>query len=227
MSRGFTLVEVMITLVISGVLMTSVYMVFQSQQGSYQAQEQVAEMQQNLRAGLDIMAHDLRMVGYDIDKNGVKAGTAGIVVADADTITFTVVADTDGIDNDNDSPTEIDEPGELKTIRYYLYDAYDDHDDDLGRKVGSANVQAVAENIEDLEFLYLDSAGAVTATPAAIRRIQISILARVGTPDRKYTNSAVYLPASNPDLGTSWGPYGDHFRRRFQTMTVKCRNMGL
>ncbi|MCD6187012.1 MAG: prepilin-type N-terminal cleavage/methylation domain-containing protein, partial [Desulfuromusa sp.] len=57
---GFTLVELLIALAISGVLMTAVYATFQAQQNSYLVQEQVAEMQQNIRAGMDIMVSELR-----------------------------------------------------------------------------------------------------------------------------------------------------------------------
>ncbi|MCD6188227.1 MAG: PilW family protein [Desulfuromusa sp.] len=231
---GFTLVELLIALAISGVLMTAVYATFQSQQNNYLAQEQVAEMQQNIRAGLDIMVSELRMAGYDVDKNGDKTGTAGITVADAGTITFTVVADTDGVDNDNDSPTEIDEQGELKTIKYELYDAYSGTDgghDDIGRQVGASasTKRAVAENIEHLEFYYKLADGTQTTAPTAaqlelIRSIQISILAITRNPDRNYTNNKSYNSLS----GADWTPAPpDHFRRRFQTMTVKCRNLGL
>jgi len=239
---GFTLVELLVALVISGLLMTAVYTTFQAQQNSYLAQEQVAEMQQNIRAGMDIMVSELRMAGYDVDKNGDKTGTAGIIVAGADNITFTLVADTDEVDNDNadgdnNSSTGEDEPGELKTIKYELYDAYHDTDsdhDDIGRQVGAAasTKRAVAENIEHLEFYYKLADGTQTTIPTAaqlemIRSIEVSILAITRNPDRNYTNSAVYRPASNLVLGTTWGPYNDHFRRRLQTMTVKCRNLGL
>ena len=228
MNKGFTLVEVLITLVISGILMTSVYAAFQAQQDSYLAQEQVAEMQQNIRAGLDIMVHELRMAGYDVDQNGTKTGTAGITVANANNVTFTLIADADGDDNNSDGT--VDEVGELKTVQYRLYDAYGDGDNDLGRQVGVAAVGAVAENIENIEFYYELFDGTHTITPTAaqldsIRAVQISILARAGIGDRKFTHNRTYLPASNATLGTTWVPPNDNLRRRFQIVTVKCRNM--
>ena len=221
MNKGFTLIELLITLAISGVLMTSTYAAFQAQQDSYLAQDQVAEMQQNIRAGLDIMVHELRMAGYDVNQNGTKTGTAGITAANISDITFTSVADADG--NDNDSDGNVDEAGELKTVQYRLYDAYGDGDNDLGRQAGAAVVGAVAENIDALEFNYLDSSGVVTATLADIISVQISILARAGNPDRKFNNAQTYTTAS----GAVWGPFNDNFRRRFEIVTVKCRNMGL
>lgn len=233
MNKGFTLVELLITMVISGVIMTSVYSAFKSQQDSYLSQEQVAEMQQNLRAGLYVMTEEVRMAGYDVDKNGSKTGTAGISVANAAGITFTFVSDDDGTDNDNadgdnNSSTGADEPGELKTIQYRLYvDA--DGDTNLGRKVGAASIAAVGENFEAMEFYYTLTDGTQTSTPTTaqlsnISSLEVSILARAASPDRNYTDSRTY---PTTPAGTTWGPFGDNFRRRFQTMTVKCRNMGL
>jgi len=237
---GFTLVELMVTLIVAGIIMSGVYSAFKTQQDSYRVQDQVVEMQQNIRSAFYIMADELRMAGYDIDKNGDTAGTAGITNASATGITFTLVADTDGVDSDNggsdtvdtdgdgQSATGIDETGELKTITYDLYDAYGDLDNDIGRQVGGVK-SAVAENIENLEFYYTLTDGTRTTAPAAtqlenIRTIEISILAITGHSDRKYTNSQTYTSAS----GVDWTPTSpDYFRRRFQTMTVKCRNMGL
>ena len=223
---GFTLIEVIIAMLISSIVLASIYSSFKSQQDSYVAQDQVAEMQQNIRAGFSVMISEIRMAGYDPDALNV----AGITVATPNSITFTLVADDDGLDNDNadadgDSSTGADEPGELKTIKYDLYDAYGDGDNDIGRQVGAvaSTNRAIAENIENIEFIYLDSAGAVTAVLNNICTIQISILARSSRPDQDFMNSKQYTTAS----GTLWGPYNDNYRRRFQVNQVRCRNLGL
>ena len=234
MSRGFTLVEVMITLVISGVLMTSVYMAFQSQQGSYQAQEQVAEMQQNLRAGTLIMARELRMAGYD-GANGTSHSSCNLYVSGSPGVAVSpgMLAVTDrqlDFSMDLNSNGDCADTGE--NLSYYIYTASDGVDK-LGRRDNTSafhsppvkpSVQAVAESFEELEFTYLDSTQLATANLADIRSIIVSILAKAGKPDRNYTDSKTY---PTTPAGTSWGPYDNHFRRRFQTMTVKCRNMGL
>src|SRR6056297_2166131 len=97
LNKGFTLIEVLITLAISGIIMTGVYTAFKSQQDSYLAQEQVAEMQQNIRTGLDIMTREIRMAGFDPDNRN----QADILTANSNTLLFSLVADNDGIDNDN------------------------------------------------------------------------------------------------------------------------------
>lgn len=225
--QGFTLVELLITLAVSGVIMTGVYTAFKAQQDSYLAQEQVAELQQNIRAGLDIMTREIRMAGFDPDNRG----QADITTANANTLLFSLVADNDGIDNvnadgDGDTSTGADEPGELMTLQFDLYDAYGDGDTDLGRQEGGIK-RALAENIDNLEFFYTLEDGTQTITPADpsdIRSVEISILARAHRPDRNYTNNETYTSAS----GVDWTPATpDNFRRRFQTMTVQCRNMGL
>ena len=220
-NAGFTLVEVLIALAISGILLGGVYTQFTSQQASYLAQDQVVEMQQNLRAGISYMTQELRMAGYD----PYSAGTAGIKTANPTSVVFTYVADDDGLDNDNadgdnDTSTGADETGELQTVTFDLYDAYDDGDKDIGRQVGGIK-RAIAENIENLEFRYLDADGAVVTDPNDIKTVQISILARAGKRDRKFSNNMTYTSAS----GAAWGPYNDGFRRRFQIITIYLRNM--
>ncbi len=63
---GFTLVELMITLLISGVIILAIYSAHSTQNRVFIAQEAVAEMQQNIRTGLAVMSRDIRMAGYDL-----------------------------------------------------------------------------------------------------------------------------------------------------------------
>lgn len=229
---GFTLIELLIAMLISGIVMASIYSAFQSQQNTYVVQDQVAEMQQNIRAGMNIMVREIRMAGYDPED---EAG-ATITTATSTSLTFTMVADSDGEDNDNDGT--VDEAEELKTITYDHYDAYGDGDNDIGRQVGAAasTKRAIAENIDAIEFYYTLSDGTQTLAPANpddIRSIQISVVARANHPDSKFTNTQTYVSASGAtfDLnGTAAGlgnPANDNFRRRQLTTTVQCRNMGL
>jgi len=223
---GFTLIEIMIAMAITGIISAAIVSSFLSQQKTYIIQENVTEMQQNLRAGMDLLVREIRMAGYDPDSDS-SAG-AGITTAIVDgnnnsIIGFTMVADDDGDDNDNDGAT--DETGELKTIKYDIYDAYGDGSDDLGRQVGGTK-RAVAENIEMLELFYKLSDGSQSLTPVdltLIRSIQITLLARVDHGDQKFINSQTYVTPGGQNLG----PYNDNLRRRLLTTTVKCRNMGL
>jgi type IV pilus assembly protein PilW len=245
---GFTLVEVMIALLLSGLVLASVYSAFQSQQNSYTAQEQVSEMQQNVRIGLDMLARDIRLAGYN------PAGGAGsgfvdnfnfnttTVYTNATQIALTADLDGDGaidvVTQDVNNNGSID-LADLERIAYRL------NGTNLQRwTTGAVPWQIVAEHVENIEFQYVLANGTQTTAPTAaqlpnIRSIRISILVSTENPDLNFTNARTYLPASNDPYftspanlsGTVWGPFTGtataNFRRRLLTITVNCRNMGL
>jgi len=68
--NGFTLIEILIAMAIVGIVSAALFTSFQSQQKSYVIQEGVAAMQQNLRAGMEMMTQEIRMAGYDRQKIG-------------------------------------------------------------------------------------------------------------------------------------------------------------
>jgi len=225
--QGFTLIEILLALAISGVVMAGVYSAYYSQQKSYVTQEQVVAMQQNLRAAMYYMEREIRMAGCDPTEN---AG-AEIKTADTDTIRFTLDitgGESDGKDNDNDG--SVDEEDEKRfsdgfcddtneDITYSLADNDGDGDNDL-----EMNNNLIAENIDALDFVYLDANGATTATLANIRSIQITLVARTGRGDPGYTNNTSY---QNQQGTTIYTALNDNFRRKLLTTGVKCRNLGL
>ena len=192
--NGFTLIELLISLLISSILMLGIMNAYISYQKVYLAQKQLVEMQQNIRAALSIMSKDIRLAGYD----PYGAYNAGIIAAgngySGDFFGFTYVADNDGKDNNHDG--NIDERGELRTIKYSFYDAYGDGDDDIGRKVDSGYNQAVIENVKNCKaqgvnlFSYLNKNGNLMSFPITnfldIRAVKISITA---IPDFKKNNN--------------------------------------
>ena len=62
--NGLTLIELLVALVLSGILTAALYRAFISQQKTYTVQDQVADMQQNVRIALAQMAREIRMAGY-------------------------------------------------------------------------------------------------------------------------------------------------------------------
>jgi len=62
--KGVTLIELLVVLVISGAVVGGVYKVFIAQTKAYTVQDQVAEVQQDVRGAMEIMARDIRMAGY-------------------------------------------------------------------------------------------------------------------------------------------------------------------
>ena len=76
--KGLTLIELLIALVISAILIAGIYRTFVSQQKSYATQEQVADMQQNVRVAINKMIREIRMAGFG-GKNENTSGNNDII----------------------------------------------------------------------------------------------------------------------------------------------------
>lgn len=237
-SSGFTLVELMIALAMAGIIVAAVYSMYTIQQKTYTAQDQVTVMQQNIRAAIFSLVSEIRMAGYDPKSSTGAHSGASFTAASVSGMSF--LADL----NENFAPYPNLDPNE--TVTYGFLAADDGNGDGIvdnadgfasfGRITGGGVLQAVAENIQAIEFLYTMDDDSQTTSPADVSRIRsvtISILARAGQYDPKYSNKELYTPASGnmwdlngPTAGTGQ-PANDNFRRRFLTTTVKCRNMGI
>jgi type IV pilus assembly protein PilW len=66
--RGITLLELLVALVIFGIVTAGSYRLFVAQSKAYVVQDQVVEIQQNIRAAMEILLRDLRMAGFDNDR---------------------------------------------------------------------------------------------------------------------------------------------------------------
>lgn len=62
--RGVTLIELLVAVSITGLLVGGIYRTFVSQQHTYTVQEQIVDMQQNVRLAINRMTRELRMAGY-------------------------------------------------------------------------------------------------------------------------------------------------------------------
>lgn len=63
-TKGVTLIELLIALVLSAILVAGMYRTFVHQQKTYATQEQVADMQQNVRVAINRMMREIRMAGF-------------------------------------------------------------------------------------------------------------------------------------------------------------------
>lgn len=84
--KGFTLIEILISLVITAIVMTGIFSTFNTQSKTFNTQQQVTEMQQNARASMDIMSREIRMAGY--------SSPQGITFANLSSIRFRYGNDT-------------------------------------------------------------------------------------------------------------------------------------
>jgi type IV pilus assembly protein PilW len=71
--KGVTLIELLVVLVICGIVIGGVYRVFISQTKAYTVQDQVAEIQQDVRGAMEIMVRDIRMAGFQSRNFGSAA----------------------------------------------------------------------------------------------------------------------------------------------------------
>ena len=209
LSQGFTIIELLVGMAVFLLALTAIYSTFQAQHKSYLMQQEVAAMQQNLRAAMFYMQREIRMAGCD----PLGTAGAGIIAASDSSINFS--EDVRG-DNVGDPPDgNLNDPNE--NITYSL------NGGNLVRNTGGGN-QIVAENIDALNFVYLDANGSETAVLADIRSVEITIVARISRPLRDSPNNTVY----DNQRGTQiLGAQGDRYSRRRLTSAIKCRNLGL
>jgi prepilin-type N-terminal cleavage/methylation domain-containing protein len=65
---GFTLLELLVALVITGVVVSAAYGIYVAQHQNWIVQEQVSDMQQNARAAMHELENRIRMAGYGLPK---------------------------------------------------------------------------------------------------------------------------------------------------------------
>jgi hypothetical protein len=95
----------------------------------------------------------------------------------------------------------------VKAISYYLGPSGDKTVLRRNENTGGGG-QPLAEYIESLEFSYMDVNGDVTANPADIRMVKVTVTAKTSGLDPEFKG-------------------GDGYRRRTLSSNIKMRNMGL
>jgi type IV pilus assembly protein PilW len=168
--KGFTAIELLVSLAIMSIALTSIYSMYMSFIRTCTKEGVKIRVQQNVRSGLDMMIRDIRLAGLDPD----GTGDFGIVAVTSQRIQFTADRDMDGELDDADATDGIDAPdmehmayeydgsGILKMV---LYKANGDLETD----------EIMAENVTDLTFTYFDSNADTTSNLDEIRTIDIQM----------------------------------------------------
>ncbi len=174
---GFTLVELLIVVVLAGFLGATVINLFRTQNFIFRSENQSLEMDQNLRAGLDLMLRELRNAGIR-DPLQVYADAPGIAVADSNQIRFK--QDFHSTSNPNGA-SDGDVFDANEDIEYTFTPA----DSTVRRRTqgtaGDSGAQPMAEHVTRLRFSYFDAAGTPIALPmdaagrASIRWIHVRL----------------------------------------------------
>jgi prepilin-type N-terminal cleavage/methylation domain-containing protein len=266
-NKGITLIELLVALVIAGILVAAVYRTFLGQQKTYTVQEQVVDMQQNVRALINRMMREIRMAGFGnvsmvlpvtiggktyndvVNLDTPVAGAVTIVSAMGSTtltgipstnqITVNSLTDSQGnllFDMGNrkyvsiggvESYTITNIAGNTLTLSGTLTYYHRVGTPVYGIRAVSYQVgmvsgiptllrdenmgggaQPLADNIETLQFGYLDANGNPTANPPAIRIVQVTLRARTNDSDPEYKSDGGY-------------------RKRVIVSNVHLKNMGL
>jgi len=228
----------MIAVGISGIILGAIYQMFIGQRKSYSLQNDIAEMQQTVRASETMMIREIRMAGYKIPDVDIGFDVSSTSFTDGEKEAFEEttsqsVAFTSNVDGD----------GVMETIRYSLRQGLLVRemwrwDVEKGRWGKSGGARTLAEHIECLHFSYwiladdeglnndqdddgdmfADEEGELLFTDQPgkedreyIRMVRLTLTARSARPDHDYVHPI----------------YGDHFRRVTITSTIQPRNMGL
>jgi len=181
-SKGFTIAELLVSMMIGLLILFSVYNIFTNQIRQFKTQSVGLEMLQNARVGLDFIVRELRIAGYSPTGalpacQGTNTATntpcVGLTAIAGGSISFTADLDGDGsLTPDDTNPDE--------NITYAVY--ADGGVLCLGRTANGSRQPAV-ENISALSFNYYDGSNQTTTNLARIRKISVSLTARASIPD--------------------------------------------
>lgn len=169
-SKGFTLIELIIAMAMVGLVAGAIFGVFLSSERAYNTQEHTVDAQQRVRVGIDFIAQDLRLAGLD----PLGTGAAGIENAAATDLRFTADLDLDGIIDSGAADQE------RVTYDWAAGTGTLPGTGTLRRKFneGTPNETGwttLIDNVSALAFTYRDADGNVTAVPADIRMVDITM----------------------------------------------------
>jgi prepilin-type N-terminal cleavage/methylation domain-containing protein len=134
-NKGLTLIELLVGLVICAIVVAGIYRLFIAQSRAYTVQDQVVEVQQNIRSAMEVMLRDLRMTAYDDDRTPLVSIAQPSIVPRDDSITVRYEL--------NNAPYE---------VRYWLVGGTT-----LNRQEtrnGVTTTEMILENVEALNFTY-------------------------------------------------------------------------
>lgn len=208
---GFTMVELLVSTLLSSLVMVATYGIYRVQMHSVRAQEYRLDAQEYGRAALDMMVREIRNAG--LNPLGALSGTAlglgcgvgfaagapGVVAADATTIGFTY--DFQGGITPATPDGSCDDPDEQITY------AYDTSGCPALGNITRNGVPLTDCNVSGLDLRYFRPDGTeLTTRPVAptdlpnIQRVLITLSIRSKSADQEFGGPFVATMTSNADL---------------------------
>ena len=230
---GFTVVELLVAVAISACVLTAICSLYVSSDKVYTAQNQVAQAQQDARAGLDILGREIRMAGFIAPVDRIVINTdVGLPVSDGTDESLeeaTTTSITFEVDTDNDRVTEAVRyaynPATLAITRQeweWNGGGWQEWTDGAGNPLGAL---PIIPNVTACTFVYdtdPDPGNGTLAAPLTaaqretVRVVTITIEVRTARPDPSFINR-----------DATSAMFNTNFRTRTLQSRFFVRNMGL
>ena len=147
-SKGLTLIELLIALVICGAVIAGIYRLFVAQSKAYTVQDQVVEVQQSIRSAMEILLRDLRMAGFDDDRLTSKISIPNPILVGDHSVTVSYEFD----DTTQHTIAYSMEAATKRLLRQLTTTKAPPPDGDGSVTAGPQ--EALLENVEALDFTY-------------------------------------------------------------------------
>jgi len=196
--KGFSLIELLVAMAIMSIASLAIYSLFAVASKTYTTQGVTANVQQSVRAAMEVMLQDIREAGLD----PTSSGNFGIELADISKLRFT----SDSIDAGINDYNGILDDTNSERITYLLQGTQ--LDQILYETTASADSVPLVSDVQNLTFTYFDSDGNNLGSP--VSALQLANI-------RTISVSITVLEPAGLDESVS----------RTLTKQVKCRNMGL
>jgi type IV pilus assembly protein PilW len=201
-NEGLTLIELLIALAVGAFVMAGLYRTSIGQQKSYTVQDQVVDVQQNVRAAVDRMTREIRMAGYHKDLLAAAGNISGFT---------SIITPGNNVNHVGKSDDQITVIIADKAITYSLqWDTANPQKPVLVSSENGGNPEVLADNVENLQIKYTLGDGTVTDLPVlaeSIRMVTINVSARTNIKDPQLSRDG-------------------YLRRGLSSYTI-VRNMGL
>jgi prepilin-type N-terminal cleavage/methylation domain-containing protein len=201
-ARGFSLIELMVAMAMACIVLGAIYSIHAGLTKSYTTQNAAADVQETMRAGIDFMAEDIWMAGFD----PLGTGSFGITAATDTSVHFTSDHNMDGTLTlvGTSRPLSDAEEIEYSLKGTQLIKILD------GKTTWHDPDDVLVDNVTGLKFAYYDNDGAKLPKPPGELKDQLTDIRTI----------EVWMEVQAP------AGRGQKVTRTYTTR-FRCRNLGL